>query len=153
VSLAGAWPIYAGIMLATGIGIPIMAAANATLGARLESAPVAAAILFAVAFATTALAAIVTGPPGKSLFAAAPWPYYVSGLLVAFYVLSITAIAPRFGVGNAIFFVLLGQIASAAAIDQFGLFGAAKSEIGIARLCGIVLMAAGVFLARKPMGG
>jgi transporter family-2 protein len=43
---------------------------------------------------------------------------------VAFYVLSITYIAPTFGVGNAVFFVLLGQLVSAAIIDHFGLFGA-----------------------------
>ena len=45
-----------------------------------------------------------------------------------------------------------GQIASAAAIDHFGLFGAVRSEISTARVCGVILMAVGVFLARKPLG-
>lgn len=149
----GSWPIYAAVMLATGIGIPVMAAANATLGTRLGSAPSAAAILFALAFAVAVLAAVLTGGPKAPLLTAAPWPAYLGGLAVAFYILAITAIAPRFGLANAVFFVLIGQIASAAAIDHFGLFGVAKSELGVSRACGVILMAVGVFLARKRMLG
>ena len=55
-----------------------------------------------------------------------PQPKYLllGGFLVAFYVLSVTWIAPRFGVGNAVFCVLLGQMLAASVIDHFGLFGA-----------------------------
>jgi transporter family-2 protein len=143
--------LYAFIMLATGIGIPIMAALNATLGVRLQSGPIAAAILFALALVISLCATLVTGGPQRPLWNAAPWPFYLGGALVAFYVLSVTVIAPKFGLGNAVFFVLVGQIASAAAIDHFALFGASKSEISIARACGVILMAVGVFLARKPL--
>ncbi|MFZ8974113.1 MAG: DMT family transporter, partial [Pseudomonadales bacterium] len=38
----------------------------------------------------------------------APRHLLLGGLFVAFYVLSITYIAPHFGIGNAVFFVLLG---------------------------------------------
>jgi transporter family-2 protein len=68
---------------------------------------------------------------------------------VAFYVLSITWIAPTFGVGNAVFFVLLGQLISAAAIDHFGLMGARPAPMSAARAGGILLMAAGVLLTQK----
>jgi transporter family-2 protein len=68
---------------------------------------------------------------------------------VAFYVLTVTYIAPHFGVGNAVFFVLLGQLISAAAIDHFGLFGAQVSPLGLARAGGIALMAAGVWLTQQ----
>src|SRR3546814_7201283 len=71
-------------------------------------------------------------------------PFYFGGTFVAFYVIAVTFIAPRFGVGNAIFFVLVGQIASAAAIDHFGLFGAARFPIDIRRTAGIALMVVGV---------
>ena len=60
-----------------------------------------------------------------------------------------TFIAPKFGVGNAIFFVLVGQLVSAATIDHFGLFGALRSAIDLKRTAGIALMIAGVYLARK----
>lgn len=146
-----AWPAYAGIMFATGIGIPVMAAANATLGARLGSAPTAAGVLFGLAFVVAALAAMLSGGPKVPLLGAAPWPFYMAGLAVAFYVLSITAIAPRLGLANAVFFVLIGQVASAAVIDHFGLFGAARSELGIVRASGVILMAAGVFLAQRSV--
>jgi len=70
-------------------------------------------------------------------------------VLIAFYVLSITFIAPKFGVGNAVFFVLLGQLVSAAAIDHFGLFGAQISPLSVTRAGGITLMAAGVYLTQQ----
>lgn len=68
---------------------------------------------------------------------------------MAFYLLSITYIAPHFGVGNAIFYILIGQLISAAMIDHFGLFGAQISELDLKRTCGIVLMALGVWMARQ----
>jgi transporter family-2 protein len=64
-------------------------------------------------------------------------------------VLSVTFIAPHFGVGNAVFFVLLGQLISAAAIDHFGLFGARVSSLDATRALGIALMATGVFITQK----
>ena len=51
--------------------------------------------------------------------------------------------------GNAIFFVLLGQLVAAAAIDHFGLWGAIKSTLTLRRGIGIGVMAVGVYLARK----
>ena len=45
---------YAAVMLAAGIGIPILAALNAQLGARLGSPVAAGTVLFVVAFAAAA---------------------------------------------------------------------------------------------------
>lgn len=143
------WPIYALIMALTGIGIPVMAALNAGLGQRIGSPFAAAAALFGVAFVISLVVAAFTGALGQARWLSAPTWLYGGGLFVALYVTAITAIAPRFGVGNAIFFVLIGQMISAAVIDHFGLFGLAKSELGVARCMGLLLMAAGVFLARK----
>src|SRR3546814_12783310 len=76
--------------------------------------------------------AAVTGSLGDiRLSAEVPAQFYFGGTFVAFYVIAVTFIAPRFGVGNAIFFVLVGQIASAAAIAHFGLFGAARFPLDI----------------------
>ena len=47
------------------------------------------------------------------------------------------------------FFVLLGQLISAAAIDHFGLFGAQVKPLSFMRGAGIALMAAGVVLTQK----
>lgn len=141
--------IYASIMLAAGIGIPVLAALNAQLGTRLGSPVAATTILFSVAFLATACVLMVHGPKPILNATMAPKHLFLGGLLVAFYVLSITFIAPKFGVGNAVFFVLLGQLISAALIDHFGLFGARISPVSLTRAGGIALMAAGVFLTQR----
>lgn len=136
------------LMLATGIGIPIMAALSAGLGARYGSPAFAASVLFLVALSIS-VAFLLTVEGGLRSFPKTPVPFYfyLGGVLVAFYVLSVTWVAPQFGVGNAVAFVLLGQIVSMAAIDQFGLLGAPTNAITTQRSVGLVLMAVGVFLA------
>lgn len=137
------------IMLLAGIGIPILAALNAALGVRIGSPAAAATVLFVVAFLTCALTMLLTGPQALAKLATAPRHLLLAGLLIAFYVLSITYIAPGFGIGNAVFFVLLGQLISAAAIDHFGLLGARPTPMDATRALGIALMALGVFVTQK----
>lgn len=141
---------HAAIMFAAGIGIPILAALNASLGARIGSPAAAAVILFAVAGLCAVAATGVTGGTGALATAPTqPKGLFLAGVLIAFYVLSITWIAPVFGVGNAVFFVLLGQLVAAAAIDHFGLFGARETALTGSRAAGIALMAAGVALTQR----
>ena len=142
-------PTYAITMLAAGIGIPVLAAMNAALGRHLGAPMLAGAILLAVGFLTALVVTLITGPGAIVKLASAPRHLLLAGILVAFYVLSITAIAPKFGVGNAIFFVLIGQLLSAATIDHFGLFGAQPVVLSWPRLGGLLLMAAGVLLTQK----
>jgi len=139
---------YALIMLAAGIGIPTLAALNAALGRIMGSPAAAGAILFAVALTVAAVATLVTGPQALARAADAPWYLFLGGVLVAFYVLSITYIAPSFGVGNAVFFVLIGQLISAAAIDHFALFGAQINPLTMTRAGGLALMGLGVWVTQ-----
>ncbi len=136
------------LMLATGIGIPVMAALSAGLGARYASPAFAASVLFFVALSIS-VAFLFAVEGGLRPFPKAPVPFYfyMGGVLVAFYVLSVTWVAPQFGIGNAVAFVLLGQIISMAAIDQFGLLGAPTTALTAQRLVGLILMSVGVFLA------
>ena len=109
---------YATVMLAAGIGIPVLAALNAQLGNRIGSPAAAATVLFIVALcATTATLFLTTGAAALANVPAQPKYLLLGGFFVAFYVLSVTWIAPRFGVGNAVFCVLLGQILAASVID------------------------------------
>ncbi|SDW64518.1 transporter family-2 protein [Ruegeria halocynthiae] len=140
---------YAAIMLAAGIGIPVLAALNAALGKLIGSPTAAAVILFVIALLASALTLLVF--PGGQAFAKAaqaPKHLFLAGVLIAFYVLSITHVAPHFGVGNAVFFVLLGQLVSTAAIDHFGLFGAQVTPLTLMRAGGIALMAVGVAITQ-----
>ncbi len=141
---------YGTIMLAAGIGIPVLAALNAQLGQRIGSPAAAAVILFAVALCGTVAVMLATGGRGAlSSVAGQPPKLFLAGLLVAFYVLSVTWVAPLFGLGNAIMCVLLGQLVSAAVIDQFGLMGAMVREVTPMRAAGLALMAIGVFFTQK----
>lgn len=141
---------YAAIMLAAGVGIPLLAALNAQLGARIGSPTAAAVVLFCVALVVSLAAMLVTrGAGGLAQLSAQPVHLFLGGALVAFYVLAVTFVAPRFGVGNAVFFVLLGQMVSAAVIDQFGLFGALVRPLTLMRTAGIGFMALGLLLIQR----
>lgn len=136
------------LMLATGIGIPVMATLSAAVGTRYGSPALAASVLFFVALSiSVAFLFAVEGGPKPMPKASLPFYFYLGGVFVAFYVLSITWVAPRFGIGNAVAFVLLGQIISMAAIDKFGLLGAPVHAITMQRSIGLMLMSIGVFLA------
>jgi len=135
-------------MIATGVGIPIMAALSGTLGARYGSPAFASSVLFLVALCiSVAFFFAVEGGLKPAPKTSLPFYFYLGGAFVAFYVLSVTWVAPQFGVGNAVAFVLLGQLISMAAIDQFGLLGAPTQAITLQRSVGLILMSVGVFLA------
>ena len=136
-------------MLAAGLGVPVLAALNAALGRHVGSPAVAATALFVVALSAAALVALLTAPGGFAKLAGAPRHLFLAGLLVAFYVLSVTWIAPVMGLGNAIFLVLLGQLVAAAVIDHFVLFASQVTPLSLPRAAGLALMAAGVFLTQK----
>lgn len=139
--------IYALCMLIAGIGIPTMATLNGGLGGKLLSSTLATTISLAVGFTVTVIYLFATeGVPSKLISADTPVYYYLGGLCVAFYVISVTWIAPRFGVSNAIAFALLGQLVAMSTIDHFGLFGAQQYSLSLQRAAGLAFMAVGVFM-------
>ncbi len=139
---------YAAVMLVVGLGIPIFAALNGGLATRLQNPILASmvALLAAVGVITSALL-LTEGVPKLSFDASIPFWFYLGGVFVAIYILGMTWIAPRFGVGNAVAFVLLGQLISMALIDHFAWFGAAHHSITLQRVAGLALMTVGVFLS------
>ena len=140
---------FATIMLLAGIGIPIMAAMTSSLGKHLNSPVAASAFAFFMAFCIALLALMITGKSFVKQIPSAPKYLFVAGAFIAFYVLSISFVAPHFGIGNAIFFVLLGQLLSAAIIDHYGLFGAQINHLSMMRFSGIIAMAFGVWLTQN----
>ena len=137
-------------MVAAGMGVPVLAALNANLGARIGSPVAAGLVLFGVAFLSALAVLMVTGGQGALGRVPGQSPVlFLGGCLVAFYVLSITFVAPRFGLANAILFVLLGQLVSAAVIDATGLMGLAARPVSLTRLIGLGIMALGVVLSQR----
>jgi transporter family-2 protein len=139
---------HALIMFAAGIGIPVLAALNARLGANIGGPAAAAVVLFLVALVTAGAVMALTGPEALTRVAGQPRHLFLAGVLVAAYVLSVTWVAPVIGVGNAVFFVLLGRLVSAAVIDQFGLFGAKAVPLSPLRVAGLLTMAGGLALTQ-----
>ncbi len=143
------YSISALIMLTAGLGIPVLASLNATLGQFIGSPVAAVTILLFVAFFTIFFILVFTSNFPVGRIAEAPRHLFLAGLLVVFYMLSVTAIAPQFGVGNAIFFVLLGQLISAALVDHFALFGSTGSPLTLTRTLGLGLMGLGVWMTQQ----
>ena len=141
---------YIALSTVAGILIPIMAALSGALGRTLDNPWAAAAIVSAGAFALVLAFTLATGSINVSwdaLKQAKPLQL-LAGVGFAFYLLSITWVGPRFGIGNAVMFVLAGQIVSSALIDHFGLFGAPQKPIDLLRAAGLVIMAVGIAVAQ-----
>jgi transporter family-2 protein len=140
------------LALLSGALIPIQAASNAALSRTIhDNVPFAALVLFVVAALATGLTLAASGQsfPGMSELRQAPWWSYSGGLIVAFYVLTITFLAPRLGVGTAIALIVAGQVLAALTIDHFGLLRSLSFPLTPARVLGAVLMVLGVFLALR----
>jgi len=73
---------------------------------------------------------------------------FAGGLIVCFYVLSATLLAPRIGVGNFIMFAVVSQVFVAALIDHFGLFGAVVRELNTMRLVGLAFLVLGLIVSQ-----
>ncbi len=141
---------YIALSLLAGVLIPIMAALSGAMGRTLGNPQIAALLVVAGAFLMVLAFTLATAGQGFewSRLAQAKPLQIVSGFAMAFYLLSITYLAPRFGVGNAVMLVVAGQIASAAVIDHFGLFGAPHKPIDFMRAAGLAIMVAGVVIAQ-----
>ena len=140
------------LAVASGALIPVQAASNAALSRTIGgNVPFSAMVLFLAAFIAAAAVALASGQafPSPAELREAPWWSYSGGPIVEFYVLTITFLAPRLGVGTAISLIVAGQVIAALAIDNFGLLRSITFQLTPTRAIGAVLMIVGVFLALK----
>jgi transporter family-2 protein len=138
---------YIALMITAGLGIPTMAALNAGLGTKLNSPLLAVVILLIIAVSIAISLLLASEGIPKTLYSPnIPWHLYLGGALFVFYILSVTWGIPKLGVANAIGLVLFGQLIAMCTIDHFGLFGSIRYEMDVKRLCGLLLMGAGIFL-------
>lgn len=135
------WTLFAGA------GIPLIGVLNSGMAQKVGNPIGATAVMFAVAFLVTlSLSLPFYGVTGYGQIGSAPLSSYGAGLLIGFYALSATIIIPRFGAGNFIAFILIAQIATAAAIDEFGLFGMVKQPGNLLKWGGFLLILGGIVL-------
>src|SRR5580704_2449563 len=127
-----------------------MAILNAGLarafGGRIQSA----VILFTIGLVTSLpVGAVATvRSPELTTIVRIPPAQFAGGAIVAFYVLSITFLAPRFGVGNAILFAVTAQLLSSATIDHYALAGAPMRPLTWLRALGLLIVIAGVAITQ-----
>jgi transporter family-2 protein len=141
---------YAVWAFAAGALIPLMAILNAGLARATGGTIQATVLLFATGLIASLVLAATTKahiPAIQTLAHIAP-PLYVGGVIVAFYILSITFLAPRFGVGNAILFAVTAQLLTSASIDHFALVGATLRPMTTLRAMGLFIVVAGVVITQ-----
>jgi bacterial/archaeal transporter family-2 protein len=148
---------YAIWAFAAGALIPLMALLNAGIARTTGGQIQATIILFAIGLIASLLLAVIMAvrlPDLHTLLRVAP-QQYAGGVIVGFYVLSITFLAPRFGVGNAILFAVTAQLITSALMDHFGLAGAALRPVTMMRAVGLLIVIIGVVVTQvsdRPIG-
>jgi transporter family-2 protein len=141
---------YAAWAFAAGALIPLMAILNAGLARATGGIIQATVLLFATGLIASLVLAAATKahlPAIQTLARIAP-SHYAGGLIVGCYVLSITFLAPRFGVGNAILFAVTAQLLTSAFIDHFALAGAIPRPLTTMRAMGLFIVVAGVVITQ-----
>ena len=143
--------IFLALALITGALIPIQAATNAAFSKSIGNPLITGLMVFIIGLVGMILFVLIsrTSFPTRQQLTSAPLYGYLGGLIVATYVVMITILVPRIGVGAAIGLIVTGQIICAVIIDHFGLFNVAVRTISITRLAGIFLMIAGIYLVMK----
>ncbi|MDQ3768232.1 MAG: DMT family transporter [Actinomycetota bacterium] len=139
----------AAVVLTAVVGgfIALQAPINATLGQRVGSFQAA---LLSFATGTVLLAAIVAlarGGLGQLANARGlPWYFLTGGLLGAAYVTTVLVTVRTLGAGAVVAATITGQLTASVALDHFGLLGVERQPVSLARVVGVALLAAGVYL-------
>ena len=136
--------------LAIGVSFAVQSGINAALGRAVGSALFATLVSFSVGTVALIGAATVSGNIGaaQTLRDVPAWMWLTGGLLGACVVYGSIFLVPRIGVAALAAFIIAGQLAAAAIIDHFGVFGVPVHEINVLRIAGIAMLFAGALLVR-----
>jgi bacterial/archaeal transporter family-2 protein len=127
--------------------IALQAPINSTLGRSVGTFQ-AAFLSFAIGtVALTIIAALAKGGLGQVAEARTlAWQYLMGGLLGAVYVTSVLVTVRSLGAGGVTAATIAGQLSLSVVVDHYGWLGVDRSPVTAAKVAGIVLLAAGVFL-------
>jgi transporter family-2 protein len=137
------------VLLGVGAGclVGMQAPINSRLGKTVGSVQAASFSFLVGTAALLAIAAFVRGGLGNlGEVGHAPWWALVGGLLGAVYVTVALLAVRTLGASGLTAVVITGQLAISVAIDRFGLLGVARTPVGVQRVVGLLLLAAGVVL-------
>ena len=139
------------LSLATGIMIPIQATFNAACS-KVTGNPITAALIALLVGSISITIYILlskTNFPEVSQLKGAHPMVFAGGMIVAFYLVIITYILPRLGVGSSIGLIITGQLIGAVIIDHYGLFDTAVRTMDLKRVVGTFFMVIGIYLVMK----
>jgi bacterial/archaeal transporter family-2 protein len=139
--------VLAAWTLLAGAGIPLIGVLNSGIARSVGNPFAATAIMFAIALVgALGVTLALYGHPTIAQLGSAPPVSYTAGLLIGFYALSATVIIPRFGAASFVAFILIAQLLTSAAVDQFGLFGMTRRPIDTTRLLGLTVIVLGIVI-------
>lgn len=139
--------LYILIALTAGVALASQSAINTQLAKAVGNEPIIATLisfavgtilLFFIALFKTDLWAGLTALPQQ------PWWKLTGGALGALVVFTTVLLAPKLGITAMLFFIIIGQLLTAATIDNFGLIGMHVREVNVTKLIGLAIVACGL---------
>jgi transporter family-2 protein len=138
------------IGIAAGSMITVQSVLNSALGARTGNL---GSVLILTIVSMGLLVGLIFLFPGTAEFKNIPgsseWYLYAGGLLGVVILAAPIFLIPRIGATSTLTAIVVGQLALALIIDQFGLFGFPRIDISLARVAGLTLLVAGAFLIQQ----
>ena len=139
--------VYLIIALAAGVALATQSAINTQLAKAMSGEAVIATfisfavgtiVLFFIAWVKTDLWGNLSTVPSQ------PWWKLIGGILGAVVVFTTVLLAPKLGITAMLFFIIVGQLITAATIDHFGLIGMPIREVNITKFMGLIIVAFGL---------
>ena len=139
--------VYLIVALAAGVALATQSAINTQLAKAMSGEAVIATsisfavgtiVLFFIAWVKTDLWGDLSAIPSQ------PWWKLIGGVLGAIVVFTTVLLAPKLGITAMLFFIIVGQLITAATIDHFGLIGMPIREVNITKFIGLIIVAFGL---------
>lgn len=139
--------VYLIVALAAGVALATQSAVNTQLAKAMSGEAVIATfisfavgtiVLFFIVWVKTDLWGNLSAIPSQ------PWWKLIGGVLGAVVVFTTVLLAPKLGITAMLFFIIVGQLITAATIDHFGLIGMPIREVNITKLIGLIIVAFGL---------
>ena len=139
--------VYLIVALAAGVALATQSAINTQLAKAMSGEAVIATfisfavgtiVLFFIAWVKTDLWGNLSAIPSQ------PWWKLIGGILGAIVVFTTVLLAPKLGITAMLFFIIVGQLITAATIDHFGLIGMPIREVNITKFIGLIIVAFGL---------
>ena len=139
--------VYLIIALAAGVALATQSAINTQLAKAMSGEAVIATfisfavgtiVLFFIAWVKTDLWGNLSAIPSQ------PWWKLIGGVLGAIVVFTTVLLAPKLGITAMLFFIIVGQLITAATIDHFGLIGMPIREVNITKFIGLIIVVFGL---------